>query len=432
LIKKLIRIITISILVLLAGCMPQTGRNNSGDASLEPTRTTQPPANTTSPAENMGPSGKPEPTEDPDKKFKEVLRSMTLDEKLGQLLVVGYPSNEHAQKAIREYKVGGIVLFSRNFETFDQLYQITSQLKEYSRESKLPLWIALDEEGGTVSRLPAGKTPVPGARTVGSLQDLELTKSTGRVIGEEMAAAGANLDFAPVVDVVDNPENTFMLKRSYGNTPDMVSSHGKAFLAGLREAGILGCAKHYPGHGGTVVDSHKGMPVIPASLEEWRQKDAIPFQAMSDAGVDMIMVGHLSYPNIDPSGLPASMSKVFIQEQLRDRMGYKGLIITDDVEMQGYPQGEDRREAIITSFLAGVDLFAIGHTPEIQLDVLEALKDGINSGRITQERIDASVLRIIKAKSGLKNTQQYSLEEAKRIFGSKEHQAAIAPLLNNQ
>lgn len=416
--------------MVLAGCIPQAGPNG-GTPSPQPVETTIPPVDTASPVENEGAEEKPEPTEDPESKYREVLKSMTLDEKLGQLLVVGYPSSELAEKVILDYKVGGIVLFSRNFETFDQLHQITKQLKEYNQDSPLPLWIALDEEGGTVSRLPVGKTPVPGAREVGSRGDLALTKSTGRVIGEELAAAGANLDFAPVVDVVDNPQNQFMLKRTYGSTPVIVSDHGKAFLEGLGEVGIQGCAKHFPGHGGTVVDSHKGMPVISATLEEWKQKDAVPFQAMIDAGVELIMVGHLAYPNIDPSGLPASMSTVFIQEQLRERIGYKGLVITDDIEMQGYPQGEERREAVITSFLAGVDLFAIGHTPEIQLDVLEALKEGVNTGRITQERIDVSVLRIIKAKSGLNHISEYSLDEAKKIFGSKEHRASIAPLLGS-
>lgn len=409
------------ICVTLVSCMPQ-----ADDGGKEgPVEASPPPAEVVLPSESMEEAEKPVTTDDPESQYREVLKSMTLEEKLGQLLVVGYPSSEGAEKVIRDYKVGGIVLFSRNFETFDQLYQITKQLKEYNGENPLPLWVALDEEGGTVSRLPSGKTPVPSAREIGSHEDLQFTKATGIVIGEEMAAAGANLDFAPVVDVVDNSKNEFMLKRSYGSSPEMVSAHGTAFLDGLREAGIQGCAKHFPGHGGTVVDSHKGMPVITESLEDWQQKDAIPFQAMVDAEVDMIMVGHLAYPRIDPSGVPASMSAVFLQEQLRERMGYKGLIITDDIEMQGYPQGGERREAVITSFLAGVDLFAIGHTPEIQMDVLEALKEGVNNGRITHERIDASILRIIKSKSQLKNIPQYSLEEARMIFGSKGHLEAI-------
>jgi beta-N-acetylhexosaminidase len=416
------------ICMLLVSCVPQAGQDDRferpPDSTRKPVETTPPPGDAELPDEITREAEKPVATEKPENRYKEVLESMTLEEKLGQLLVVGYPSNDLAEKLIREYKVGGIVLFSRNFDTFEELYEITKQLKEYNRANSLPLWIALDEEGGTVSRLPAGKTPVPSARIVGSYEDLQLTKATGKVIGEELAA-GANLNFAPVVDIVDNPKNEFMLKRSYGSTPEMVSAHGTAFLEGLREAGVLGCAKHYPGHGGTAVDSHKGMPVIPTSLEEWRQKDAVPFQAMIDAGVDLIMVGHLAYPAIDPSGLPASMSAVFLQKQLRERMGFQGLIITDDIEMQGYPQGEERGDAVITSFLAGVDLFAVGHTPEIQMDVLEALKEGIHSGRITQERIDASILRIIQAKSKLTDIQQYSLKDAQKIFGSKEHLEAI-------
>ena len=428
--------VLVLICLYLSACSPQAGHDGEAPSaspagSTPPVESGLPVGRTASPTKEPTPTKEPVPTVDPDRPYKEVLESMTADEKLGQLLIVGCLNNEEASQMIRNHKIGGAVLFSENFETFDQLVQITKQWKEYNEGNPLPLWIAMDEEGGTVSRLPAGKTPVPGARVVGSHEDVRLTKSTGTVIGRELAAAGANLDFAPVVDIVDNPENQFMLKRSYGSTPDMVSGHATAFLEGLRETGIRGCAKHFPGHGGTVVDSHKDMPVIPTSLEEWKRKDAVPFQTMIDAGVDMIMVGHLSYPNIDPSGLPASMSSVFLREQLRDRMGYQGLIITDAIDMKGYPQGEERKEAVVTSFLAGVDLFAIGYGQDIQLDVLEALKTGMETGRITEERIDASVMRIIKAKAGLADVPEYSLEEAKKIFGSKENRDAVSALLGN-
>jgi len=260
------------------------------------------------------------------------------------------------------------------------------------------------------------------------LNDTDLTRETGLILGREMAAAGANLDFAPVVDIVDNPEYKFMLRRSYGDTPEMVAQHGTAFFEGLKETGIQGCAKHFPGHGGTKTDSHKNMPLIHMTLEQWLEKDAVPFQAMIDAGVDMIMVGHLAYPEIDPTGLPASMSEVFLTERLRGRMGYEGLIVTDDIEMLGYPQGEERKEAVISSFLAGVDIFAVGHTLEIQLDVLGALKEGVESGRISIDRIDETLLRIIRAKEKLKDIPSYSFEEAVKIFGSQEHRELISEL----
>ena len=373
----------------------------------------------------------PEPTLGEDEMYKEILYNMTLDEKLGQLLIVGYSSDEHAENMIKEHMIGGIVLFSRNFDSFEKLYEITGRLKEYNERNPLPIWIALDEEGGTVSRLPFGKTPISDPRRIGSFGDAELTEAVGWVIGREMAAAGTNLDFAPVVDIVDNPENKFMLKRSFGSTPDEVSRHATAFLKGLQSTGIQGCAKHFPGHGGTPVDSHKNMPALDATLEEWLAKDAVPFQAMIHAGVEMIMAGHLAFPEIDPSGLPASMSSVFLKDLLRDRMGFKGLIISDDIEMQGYPQGEDRKEAIITSFQAGIDLFAIGSTPQIQLEVLTALKEGVESGRISEERINESLMRIISTKMKLKNIPEYSLEEAKTIFGSPEHREALSRIFED-
>ena len=415
--------------VLLSSCSLQMGRDDppSQEETESPAGSGQPADSTR--GNGTSPSKKPLPSEDPYLPYRKILESMTPDEKIGQLLVVGCRNNEEASQMIRDHKVGGVVLFRDNFKSFQQLYQLTRQWKGYNEGNPLPLWIAMDEEGGTVTRLPEGKTPIPGAREVGRHEDTQLTKATGKVIGKELAAAGANLDFAPVVDVVDNSENKFMLDRSYGRTPEKVSDQALAFLEGLKETGVQGCAKHFPGHGGTVVDSHKDMPVIPASLEEWKQKDAVPFQAMIDAGVDMIMVGHLSYPNIDPSGKPASMSSVFVQEQLRDRMGYQGVVITDAIDMKGYPQGEERKEAVLTSILAGVDLFAMGFGQEMQTDVLEALKGAVASGRITEERLNASVMRIIKAKAGLKDIPEYTAEEAKLIFGSMENREAVSDLL---
>ncbi len=434
-IKRLFPFIAIMVIILLfSSCSPGTGSEVDPDqASPEPVPEGTPSASDdkSEPTQTPAPTTELDPAQVEEAQYREILNTMTLEEKLGQLLVVGYQSDNQAEEMIKEHKVGGIVLFSRNFDDFDQLYHITKQLNEYNQASPLPLWIALDEEGGTVTRLPSGKTHIPDAREVGSHGDVELTETVGWIIGREMAAAGANLDFAPVVDIVDNPENSFMLRRSYGSTPEEVSEQGTAFLKGLQQIGVQGCAKHFPGHGATAVDSHLDMPVIYSSLEEWLEKDAIPFQAMIDAGVEMIMVGHLAFPQVDPSGLPASMSSVFLKEQLRNHMGFEGLIITDDIEMQGYPQGADRKEAIITSFLAGIDLFAIGHTPQTQLDVLEALKEGVETGRITQERIDESLMRIIRTKVKLEKIPRFSLEEAREIFGSQQHKEALSNLLKN-
>ena len=432
--KPLKIIIAILMCVLIIGCAPQTG--------TEIDKTPAPPSDLTQAPVTDQPEDVPvDKTEPPnndetqtnleENRIKEILVSMTLEEKLGQLLVVGYPNDGEVSQMIQDHKVGGIVLFSRNYNNFDELYSLTKQLKDLNKENKLPLWIALDEEGGTVSRLPKGKTPIPNAKDVGFYNDENITKATGRIIGEEMAAAGANLDLAPVIDIVKDPNNKLMIKRSYGSTPEMVSVHGIAFLEGLQETGVVGCAKHFPGHGDTIVDSHLGMPIINKSYDAWWQRDAVPFQEIIDAGANMIMIGHLAYPEIDPSGLPASQSTVFMKDILRDRMGFEGIIITDDLEMLGYPQGDAMKEAVVISFLAGVDIFAIGHTPSTQLNVLEALKEGTLSGKITEERIDASIMRIIRAKIKLEQLPNYSLEEAKNIFGSKEHLKVISALIGD-
>ncbi len=216
--KKVFAImINICLILLITGCSllsqepigeKSEGRFPPSDfSSLEPT-------------EKPAPTPTPSPTVDP---AMLLLDSMTIEEKLGQLLIVGYNNNEQAEEMIKDHKVGGMVLYKRNYENFEELYLLTRKLKEYNQEYSFPIWIAMDEEGGSVTRLPSGKTPIPDARKVGSFEDLKLTKATGWVIGRELAAAGVNLDFAPVVDIVSNLDNKFMLRRSFGSTPEMVS-----------------------------------------------------------------------------------------------------------------------------------------------------------------------------------------------------------------
>lgn len=420
----------ISLCFVLAGCYKIAETPTETPQTQTPGAITEGSEPAEEPTESIDPSADDKENEDKEEKYQRALAAMTMDEKIGQLMIVGYIDEGISKKWIIENKIGGFVLFKRSYNNFSELYSIIINLKSENKLNTLPLFIALDEEGGTVSRLPEGKTPVPGARKVGTYDKTNITKETGRIIGIEMSAAGANLDLAPVVDIAESPLNKLMFDRSYGSDADTVSRHSKAFLQGLSGAGIFGCAKHFPGHGDTVVDSHKNMPVINKTLEEWRMTDALPFNTMISAGVDFIMAGHLAYPAIDSSGLPATMSSVFLTDILREDMGFEGLIITDDVEMLGYPQGDDMKEAVITSFLAGVDIFCVGQTLSVQQTVLEALKDGAASGRITEEQIDASVLRIIRAKEKLRSIPDYSLAEAKELFGSKEHSKAIADILD--
>lgn len=364
-----------------------------------------------------------------------ILGNMTLEEKIGQLLIVGFPQ-ETDEDAIDEYindfKVSGFILFNRNYKDFDSLYKLVNDLKEKnSLRNPLPLFISIDEEGGTVSRLPKGGTHFPDARLVGAAEDPELTYNTGKVIGRELKASGINLNFAPVLDIVSSSENKLLIKRSYGSTAESVSLHGISFINGLQSEGVIAVPKHFPGHGSTTTDSHGKLPVINIDEDKMQSRELVPFKAAVNSGADAIMIGHLAFPKLDPSGLPATMSGYFLTDILRREMGFMGIAVSDDMEMSGYSNGNAPiEECVLTSFNAGLDVFVIGHTKSIQERVLKALKDAYGDGRISEERLNESVLRIIKLKLKYKlaDSMEYSLEEAKKIFGSKEHKAVLEEL----
>ncbi|MEA4847103.1 MAG: beta-N-acetylhexosaminidase [Clostridiaceae bacterium] len=370
-----------------------------------------------------------------EERAEQILSKMTPEEKIGQLLIVGFPedtSKEALQDYIDKFKVCGFILFKRNYTDFDSQYSLVKSLKEMnSLKNPLPLFISIDEEGGTVSRLPKGGTHFPDAQQVGKTGDPDLTYREGEVIAEELKASGINLNFAPDLDIVESKENKLLIKRSYGSTPEIVSLHGASFINGLQSNGVIAVPKHFPGHGGTDVDSHGKLPVIEIDKTTMQSRELVPFKAAVDAGLDAIMAGHIAFPKIDPSGLPATMSGYFLTDVLRKEMGFNGISISDDIEMQGYMSGKETlEECVITSFNAGLDVFVIGHTREIQDNVLNALQDACSDGRISEERLNESVLRIIKVKlkHELSDTMKYEIEEAREIFGSSGHKAVLEEL----
>jgi len=360
-----------------------------------------------------------------------LLESLSLDEKIGQLLMIGYKEAQPVEKVrefVQEYKVGGFILFNRNYSNLEDMVQTTNQLNAWNSSNPLPLFLSLDEEGGTVSRIPKEGTKLPDARLLGAINDTELTFRAGAVIGEELKAMGINMDYAPVLDIVSSPDNRLLFKRSFGSTPEIVSKHGVEFIKGLYDQGVIAVPKHFPGHGDTIVDSHGKLPKIMIDKEKLLSRELVPFKAAIDAGIDALMVGHLSFPLIDATELPATKSEIFLGNILRDDLGYKGLIITDDIEMLGYLKNKaDLPEEIIRSLQAGVDIFLIGHTGEIQMDVFSTIKTAVQNNIIPESRIDESVLRIIKVKTKylLSENTSIDLEQTKLIVGSAEHKEVL-------
>lgn len=251
------------------------------------------------------------------------------------------------------------------------------------------------------------------------------------MVAQELKAAGINLDFAPVLDIVNNPDNKLLIKRSYGSTPEAVSIHGTSFINGLQSEGVIAVPKHFPGHGSTDVDSHGKLPLIDTDKAVMENRELVPFKAAINEGLDAIMVGHIAFPKLDPSLLPATMSSYFLTDILRKDLGFEGITISDDIEMKGYINSKDTiEECVIASFNAGLDVFLIGHTKSIQGQVFNTLHDACVNGIISEERLNESVLRIIKVKlkNGLTDTMDYDIEEAGEIFGSSKHKAVLEEL----
>lgn len=369
-----------------------------------------------------------------------VISAMNLDEKIGQLVIIGFPEgtqDEVLVKIIKENRVGGFILFRRNYKNFRELYDLNFKLKNWNKENPLPLFISVDEEGGTVSRIPKDGVTIPDAKVFGDINDTALTERSGIVVGKQLQACGINLNFAPVLDILSINNNALLKVRAYGKDADRASSHGISFIKGLESEGIIAAPKHFPGHGNTTVDSHGKLPVINIDSSLLETRELIPFKNAIKEGIDAIMVGHLAFPKIDESGKPATKSKIFLSDILRNELGFQGLAITDEIEMYGFMEGDQSiEESVIESFNAGIDIFVIGHTREIQDKVLKALKEGAANGLISEERLNESLKRIImvKKKYNISDKMDLNFEDAYKLFADEENRQFLKEVKekNNQ
>lgn len=226
----------------------------------------------------------------------EKLKSLTLDEKIGQLLIVGFEgieTNEEIEKMIKDYYVGGFILFERNISNGENTLELINSIKKLNRENNVPLFISIDEEGGNVSRLPKEFRKLPKAWEIGRINSEEYSYKIGELIGERLQALGFNLNFAPVLDINSNPNNPVIGKRAFGSTVEEVKKHGIQTMEGMKSKNIIPVLKHFPGHGDTTVDSHMDLPIINKTTEELEELEFIPFKKGIEKGADMIMTSHI-------------------------------------------------------------------------------------------------------------------------------------------
>ena len=336
---------------------------------------------------------------------------MTLHQKIGQMLLFGWQGDTpegnravsaHAKALMDDFAVGGVIFMGRNVGPPEQTRATITELQAQAKESGLPpLFVAVDQEGGRVQRLgPPNYVKRPSAREIGATHDPSQARAAASAIGGELKSLGFNWDFAPVLDVNNNPNNPVIGDRSYGDNPELVAEMGTAAMRGFQEdAGILACGKHFPGHGDTETDSHHALPRIAHSRARLDAVELVPFHAAIQAGLGAVMTSHILFPALD-SVLPATLSPAILTGLLRDELGFDGLIITDDLEMKGVADGWGAPEAAVLAVLAGADILLCCHTYETQRAIRDVLVEAVASGRLTEARINESANRIAAAKAG--------------------------------
>ena len=340
---------------------------------------------------------------------------MTVEEKVGQLFsthvygntVDSYDAANVAEfglgtprEIIEKYHLGGVLYFAwtHSVDNPEQAAGLSNGIQEVSTSTgaEIPQLISIDQEGGLVARVLEPATQTPGAMALGATRDEQGTRDLAAIQGTELAAMGITQNFAPVADVNVNPANPVIGVRSFGSDPGLVAALTKAQVLGYeKDAGVSSTAKHFPGHGDTAVDSHYGFPIITHTREEWETIDKPPFQAAVDAGIDAIMTAHIQVPALDPSGDPATLSKPIITDILRGEMGYKGVVVTDSLGMQGVRDkyGDDR--VPVLALKAGVDVLL---NPPDMATAYKGVMDAVASGELTEARLDVSLRRVLDLK----------------------------------
>jgi len=368
-----------------------------------------------------------------------LLSKLSLEEKLGQLMMVGFAGREldEASRAMLErFHVGGICLFKRNIHSSMQAAALNDALYQLF-EGKIPPFIAVDQEGGNVIRIDDSPMLLPSAMALGATNSEELALQAGKAMGEDLGLLGFNMNLAPVVELSLNLQNGVVGTRSFGSSPDMVAKLSKAFIRGQQGTQMVTVAKHFPGHGHSAIDSHKDLPTLEETeaqmFAQWR-----PFEALIAQGLDAIMTAHVSVPKISEDTLPATLSPKLLGGMLRGRLGFEGVVLTDELEMEAVSGKYAAGNAAVMAIEAGADMVLIPWQAQKKEEVFRALHAAVIQGRLSEERIDVSVRRLLllKLKRGLFSPLLPLAERQKqwgknRALETRIAKAALTLLKNN-
>ncbi|WP_350255136.1 glycoside hydrolase family 3 protein [Bacillus halotolerans] len=407
---------------------------------------------------------------------KQIVDRMTLDEKLGQMLMPDFRNwkkegesspqaftkmNEEVAGLIKKYQFGGVILFAENVKTTEQTVRLTDAYQKAS--PKIPLLLSIDQEGGIVTRLGEG-TNFPGNMALGATRSRINAYQTGSMIGKELSVLGLNTDFSPVLDINNNPDNPVIGVRSFSSDRELTARLGLYSMKGLQRQNIASALKHFPGHGDTDVDSHYRLPLVSHNQKRLREVELYPFQKAIDAGADMVMTAHVQFPAFDETTykskldgsdimVPATLSKKVMTGLLREEMGFGGVIVTDALNMKAIADHFGQEEAVVMAIKAGVDIALMPVSVTSLKDeqklasVINSLKEAVKNGDIPLQQINKSVERIIslKIKRGIYPAQHDSnidkkVKKALKTVGSKHHakteqkiaEKAVTVLKNDQ
>ncbi len=347
---------------------------------------------------------------------------------IGQMLMFAVPGkeiNETASANMRKYLPGGIILFGYNLSDREQTARLIDNLQEHSMEaSGIPLFVSIDQEGGRVWRVVDGATQFPGAMTAGVCGDRGLARKWGTITGLELRRLGINMNLAPVLDVNNNPDNPVINTRSFGSDAEVVSEMGAAYIKGMRDGRCIAVGKHFPGHGDTNRDSHLVLPIIRSTIKMLRSLELVPFKRAIDAGVDCIMTAHIAYPGILKSDESATVSKFFLTEILRKELGFNGIIMTDDMEMNAISKEMDVGRGAVRAIDAGADIVLLSSYGKHVKKIFTEIESALDEGAITEERLRSSVRKILelKIRYGLISIEEGNIRRASFTLDDKQRE----------
>lgn len=345
---------------------------------------------------------------------------------IGQLFWIGLEGPTLTGKEaefMADNNIGGVTLFGRNLETPEQIHKLCTDLYNLKNRmpSKMPPFIAIDMEGGRVHRLKDPFTQWPSIGAMSALDSTSVAFKFANMMGTELRALGVNVDFSPCVDVLTNEKNVLIGDRSFGSDPEYVAKMASAVIRGYIKSGVLACAKHFPGHGNTIIDSHEDLPIEEVDMDTLEKRELVPFKKAMRARLDFIMTAHIQYSKID-SEYPATLSSKIVRDLLKGDLKYKNLVITDDLDMKALTKNYTREEIPVKAFQAGCDIMLYCNEFDSPPIGLESVKKALHEKEISAPQVQESLHKVQKLKErSICKLEPLPLAEAKDYFGAEEH-----------